>query len=292
MSFNFDYPCVSGYLDWNGEVSGLVTPPITPLYSTPYYYPTEQSPPLPMPPLQLPLLPTPHCPTAPTTPLLTPDYSLSAPVPELSTPDQLLIRPTTPPDSTNVCRTSTAIPLDYDYLYNPTQIPCSYTPALETVSRTDSQRFSPYQRTRKVSPKMKQISSRLPPRPTNLATSSPSVTSANPSLLEQAACSIISPSPTLTPGSSDTTPTSPPDTTKSPEPVLKPLARRRKPRVELTDKQKRQLELVFSLYNYLGTDVRIKVAEEVGLPEKTVLYWFQNRRARKRKSENSKKASQ
>jgi hypothetical protein len=63
--------------------------------------------------------------------------------------------------------------------------------------------------------------------------------------------------------------------------------------VELTDHQKTQLELVFTLYKYLGHDVRVRVAEEVGLPEKTVLYWFQNRRAREKKAEKkAKKTSQ
>ena len=61
--------------------------------------------------------------------------------------------------------------------------------------------------------------------------------------------------------------------------------------MELTDNQKTQLELVFSLYKYLGHDVRVKVAEQVGLPEKTVLYWFQNRRAKEKRAKKNKPSS-
>ena len=70
-----------------------------------------------------------------------------------------------------------------------------------------------------------------------------------------------------------------------PQEILKPLVRSRKKRSELTDTQRAQLELVYTVYKYLGHDVRKKVAEEVGLPQKTVMYWFQNRRAREKKAE-------
>ena len=69
-----------------------------------------------------------------------------------------------------------------------------------------------------------------------------------------------------------------------PQEILKPLVRSRKKRSELTDTQRAQLELVYTVYKYLGHDVRKKVAEEVGLPQKTVMYWFQNRRAREKKA--------
>ena len=69
-----------------------------------------------------------------------------------------------------------------------------------------------------------------------------------------------------------------------PQEILKPLVRSRKKRSELTDTQRAQLELVYTVYKYLGHDVRKKVADEVGLPQKTVMYWFQNRRAREKKA--------
>ena len=69
-----------------------------------------------------------------------------------------------------------------------------------------------------------------------------------------------------------------------PQEILKPLVRSRKKRSELTDTQRDQLELVYTVYKYLGPDVRKKVADEVGLPQKTVMYWFQNRRAREKKA--------
>ena len=59
-------------------------------------------------------------------------------------------------------------------------------------------------------------------------------------------------------------------------------------RTDLTDSQKASLEAVFTVYKYVGPDVRAKIAEELGLPDKTVLYWFQNRRVRQKKEEKSK----
>ena len=307
MSFNFDYPYVSSYLQWESAISGLDTPPLTPLYTTPVYYPT------------LPLLPNPlsHYSSPPSTPVQTPDYL--PPVP-------LQLNSSASPPTSSSCYSYTqhcnnGTPAYFTDIYNPAQLP--YTPVLETVSRTAPQRFSPYQRSRRVSPKLKTVSQQVPPYPlTPTVTTPPSTPSlleqtaytipslseqaalTIPSLLEEAASTIPSLSEQAaltTPSLSEQAPSTIPSLLEqaassitkikplysTPEPVLKPLVRKRKTRTEMTDHQKTQLELVFSIYKYLGHDIRTKVAEEVGLPEKTVLYWFQNRRAREKKAQKN-----
>ena len=285
MSFNFDYPYVSSYLQWESAISGLDTPPLTPLYTTPVYYPT------------VPLLPNhlSHYSSPPSTPVQTPDYL--PPVP-------LQLNSSASPPTSSSCYSYTqhcnnGTPAYFTNIYNPAQLP--YTPVLETVSRTAPQRFSPYQRSRRVSPKLKTVSQQVPPYPLTPTVTTPPST---PSLLEQAAPTIpsLSEQAALTiPSLSEQAPSTIPSLLEqaassitemkplysTPEPVLKPLVRKRKTRTEMTDHQKTQLELVFSIYKYLGHDIRTKVAEEVGLPEKTVLYWFQNRRAREKKAQKN-----
>lgn len=296
MSFSFDNTFLANNFSWDASLGGQQTPPLTPVYPTPSYFPKLPADLLDLPPLQLPFLDPLRYTTPPTTPPLTPLYDLLPPGHAISSSDYFsngLFPPTSsafnaiPPGN----RVSAAIPEPLPP-YSPPQLP--YTPVLETA-RSSTQRFSPYQRPRKISPAMKRPS----PRASASALSVTPPTPTTPSLLEQA-LSATPPPPSLLEQALSGTPPAPttpslleqaasPIMKTSPSPVLKPLGKKRKPRTELTEHQKTQLEVVFKVYKYLGHDVREKVAAEVGLPEKTVLYWFQNRRAREKKAEKKSK---
>lgn len=92
--------------------------------------------------------------------------------------------------------------------------------------------------------------------------------------LEEAACFLTSPPSPIYPVNKE----------KKAKALQTVLKRPKRKRIEPTDTQRTQLELVYSVYKYLGHSVRIRVADEIGLPEKSVLYWFQNRRAREKKA--------
>ncbi|KAL5261951.1 hypothetical protein ACHWQZ_G007601 [Mnemiopsis leidyi] len=295
MSFNFDFSFCSSYQDRDLFYSGLETPPLTPLYST--SLPSSDHLPL----LHLPLLDLPPYPSPPATPALTPSNPSStspqSTYPYLpSTPVFTPASYPTLPEADDLHRSSITSYSTPSYSSPPL---VSYSPAMNTSTRSNTQRYCPYQRSTSTSRK---INKRSPLRPSPNRPSTPVAfptpqPSTSPSLLEQAACLVLQPTPTSPPTTSPPSHLSSPPaeetspTSLSPDPLLKPLARRRKARVELTDHQKTQLELVFSLYKYLGHDVRLKVAEQVGLPEKTVLYWFQNRRAKERKAKKNKPSS-
>ena len=310
MSFSFDFPLCSSYLPQDVPYSGLDTPPLTPLYST--SQPTwDYLLPLPLP--DLPVYPSP-----PTTPALTPSYptptttySCSPSYPGLSptsyptlleehrlTSSHSGSHSFSPPTYSNASTCPSLLDSSSAQPYT-----SSATSSLDISPRPSFQRYSPYQRS--AGGKMKKPSPLRPspirpttyvapppppslPSPPTLPLPLPTPLATTPSLLEQAASLITQPSPPSCSPPSDLSSPAETSSTSSPDPLLKPLARRRKARVELNDNQKTQLELVFSLYKYLGHDVRLKVAEQVGLPEKTVLYWFQNRRAKEKRDRKSK----
>ena len=304
MSFSFDFPLCSSYLPQDVPYSGLDTPPLTPLYST--SQPTWDYL-LPLALLDLPVYPSP-----PTTPALTPSY----PTPTTTYP----CSPSDPglsPNSYSILleeqRTTSSYSGAHSFSPPTYSNPSTYPSVLDSSSAATSsstldisprpslQRYSPYQRSaggkmKKPSPlrpsPIRPTTYVAPPPPPSLPSPPllplPTPPATTPSLLEQAASLITQPSPPSSSPPSDLSSPAETSSTSSPDPLLKPLARRRKARVELNDNQKTQLELVFSLYKYLGHDVRLKVAEQVGLPEKTVLYWFQNRRAKEKRDKKNK----
>ena len=78
---------------------------------------------------------------------------------------------------------------------------------------------------------------------------------------------------------------SPPDST----PVANKSDRRINGRYEISEFQSNILKKWFNSYTYLTTVTKTEVCKDTGLPEKTVMYWFQNQR-RKVKRETSVKS--
>ena len=77
-------------------------------------------------------------------------------------------------------------------------------------------------------------------------------------------------------------PKSSPDST----PVSHKSDKRRNERHEMSELQSNILKKWFNSYTYLTTVTKAEVSKDTGLPEKTVMYWFQNQR-RKVKRETS-----
>ena len=77
-------------------------------------------------------------------------------------------------------------------------------------------------------------------------------------------------------------PKSSPDST----PVANKSDKRRNERHEISEFQSNILKKWFNSYTYLTTVTKAEVSKDTGLPEKTVMYWFQNQR-RKVKRETS-----
>jgi len=78
-------------------------------------------------------------------------------------------------------------------------------------------------------------------------------------------------------------------TAKIPQKPVKPQRSRR--RTAFTDFQLDQLELVFEETKYLVGEQRLALAARLGLDAKQVKIWFQNRRTKHKKRQNSDNSS-
>ena len=87
------------------------------------------------------------------------------------------------------------------------------------------------------------------------------------------------------PRSSPYSPKSSPEST----PVANKSDKRKNERHEISEFQSNILKKWFNSYTYLTTVMRTEVSKDTGLPQKTVMYWFQNQR-RKVKRETSVKS--
>ena len=87
------------------------------------------------------------------------------------------------------------------------------------------------------------------------------------------------------PRSTPYSPKSSPDST----PVANKSDKRKNERHEISEFQSNILKKWFNSYTYLTSETRTEVSKDTGLPERTVMYWFQNQR-RKVKRETSVKS--